>query len=363
MEDSGRYTMVFPDYTIGREAYEKIREVCPRYGKSVVVIGGRTAIAKAEEKIISAVEGVGLEFTGFILFGGEASYENVMELSHDPAVHDADMIFAVGGGKAIDTAKVLAHTVNKPFFTFPTVASSCAAFASIGSMYDAEGHFQELAFSDIPPIHVFLCSRIAIEAPVEYLIAGIGDTLAKYYEANISSRGAKLAHSDAMGIALSRMCAEPIFEYGAQAIEDNKKGIISEAFEEVMLAIVVSSGMVSNFAAYDYNGHMAHTLFTELAELPQAKRCHMHGELVIYGVLLLLICDKQEQEFERVYDFCKKVGLPTGIEHIEATQDEIDRVFCTTEKNQDTEHAPYKITKVMLKAAAEKLEAYNKEHK
>ena len=59
-----RYTMIFPDYTIGVEAYEKIREICPRYGKSVVVIGGRRGIEAAQEKRVRAVEGVGLDVGG-----------------------------------------------------------------------------------------------------------------------------------------------------------------------------------------------------------------------------------------------------------------------------------------------------------
>ena len=69
----GRYTVTFPDYTIGVDSYEKICEICPRYGKNVVVIGGRRAIEEAREKMTAAVEGIGLEFTGFILFGGESS--------------------------------------------------------------------------------------------------------------------------------------------------------------------------------------------------------------------------------------------------------------------------------------------------
>lgn len=117
-----RYTMIFPNYTIGVEAYEKIREVCPRYGKSVVVIGGRKGIEAAQEKMVRAVEGVGLEFTGFIHAGGQSSDENIERISEDSAVQEADMIFAVGGGKAIDTAKAVAHRQNKPYFTFPTVA-------------------------------------------------------------------------------------------------------------------------------------------------------------------------------------------------------------------------------------------------
>ena len=126
-----RYTMIFPNYTIGVEAYEKIREVCPRYGKSVVVIGGRKGIEAAQEKMVRAVEGVGLEFTGFIHAGGQSSDENIERISEDSAVQEADMIFAVGGGKAIDTAKAVAHRQNKPYFTFPTVAGSCAAAAAL----------------------------------------------------------------------------------------------------------------------------------------------------------------------------------------------------------------------------------------
>lgn len=37
-----------------------------------------------------------------------------------------------GGGKAIDTCKVLAHSTNRPFFTFPTIASTCASCTSLG---------------------------------------------------------------------------------------------------------------------------------------------------------------------------------------------------------------------------------------
>lgn len=109
-----RYTMIFPDYTIGVEAYEKIREICPRYGKSVVVIGGRRGIEAAQEKMVRAVEGVGLEFTGFIHAGGQSSLASIERISEDSAVEEADMIFAVGGGKAIDTAKAVSHRQHKP---------------------------------------------------------------------------------------------------------------------------------------------------------------------------------------------------------------------------------------------------------
>jgi len=359
MNDS-KYTVVFPGYTIGKDAYEVVKQVCPRYGKKVVVIGGKTAIAKAEDKLIEAVEGIGLEFTGFLLYGGEASYENVHKLSQDQAVEEADMIFAVGGGKAIDTAKVLAHTLNLPFFTFPTVASNCAAFTSLAVMYYPDGRHKEISFSNIPPVHVFMCTRIAVEAPKSFLWAGMGDTIAKYYEANISARGDSLKHSDGLGVVISTMCAAPILQYGAQALLDNEKKVTSAEFEEVMLAIVVSTGMVSNFVQQDFNGHIAHALFCELTTLPQIEAKHLHGEVVMYGVLVLLMCDQQLDDLKRVYEFCKSVALPTKLADIDIKIEELDMILESTAKSAELVHSPYPVSKKMLQDAVQALEDYNK---
>ena len=124
---------LFPGYTVGPDAYDDIVNVCPAYGKKAAIIGGKKALAAAESLIRKAVEGSGIEITGTFWYGGEASRENMDMLR--PQVADADMIFAVGGGKAIDTCKVLAHETHRPFFTFPTIASTCAACTtcSIGS--------------------------------------------------------------------------------------------------------------------------------------------------------------------------------------------------------------------------------------
>ncbi|MFC2768707.1 iron-containing alcohol dehydrogenase family protein [Mitsuokella sp. oral taxon 131] len=357
-----RYTVSFPNYTIGEEAYDKIREICPRYGKTVVVIGGREGVEAAQEKMVKAVEGVGLEFTGFIHASGQTTRKAIARIANDSAVAEADMIFAVGGGKVIDTAKAVAHTVNKPYFTFPTVAGSCAASASIATVYEPDGRFREYLYSIVPPVHVFICTRILVHAPVEVLRRGIGDTMAKFYEAQIASRGKTLCHRDGMGIALSKMCAEPLYAYGAQALEDNRQHRASLAFEETVLAVIITSGLVSNLAAPEYNGHIAHALFVELGNLSAREQCRQHGGLVAYGILLLLLCDGQVEEFERFFRFCRRIGLPTCRKDIGAGEDDIHRVFQATEKKQDVRIMPYKITQSVLLDAARKLETYHKNH-
>jgi hypothetical protein len=74
----------------------------------------------------------------------------------------------------------------------------------------------------------------------------------------ISSRSRKLLHRDGLDIALSHMCLDPLYSYGEQAVSDYRRHVISPAFEEVILAIVMTSGLVSNFAAPEFNEDIAH---------------------------------------------------------------------------------------------------------
>ena len=92
------YSIYLPNYTIGHGVYEKIPIVCRDYGMSAVIIGGKTALSKAEAKIRKAAEAGGMQITGTLWYGGECTYENVEKLAAEPAVRQAKLLFAVGGG-------------------------------------------------------------------------------------------------------------------------------------------------------------------------------------------------------------------------------------------------------------------------
>ena len=145
---------LFPGYTIGVDAYDDIANICPAYGKKIAVIGGKRALEAAQSAILAAVAKTDMEVIGVFWYGGEASRENMAMLERQ--VEAADMIFAVGGGKAIDTCKVLAQETGRPFFTFPTIASTCAACTSLGIVYHPDGSLREYSFSKIPPNHIFI---------------------------------------------------------------------------------------------------------------------------------------------------------------------------------------------------------------
>ena len=249
---------LIPGYTIGTDAYDDIVNICAQYGKKTAIIGGKQALAAARDKILRAIDGSSIESLGCFWYGGECSYENVDML--EPQVREADMLFAVGGGKAIDTCKVLAHRTGWPFFTFPTIASTCASCTSLGIVYNPDGSLRDYSFSKVPPSHIFIDTQIIADAPDRYLWAGMGDTMAKCYECTISSRGDTPSHSDAMGIALSSMCAEPILRWGQKAMADCQAHQVTYELTEIILSVIVSTGLVSNFVQVDYTTGLAQRL-------------------------------------------------------------------------------------------------------
>jgi len=92
--------------------------------------------------------------------------------------------------------------------------------------------------------------------------------------------------------------------------------------------------------------------------LKQIENNHLHGEVVAYGVLVLLLCDKQYDEFGKVYKFCKSIGLPTKLADLEVTKEELATVINRALQTGDIVHVPYEITYEMIESAMLELEEY-----
>lgn len=356
------YSIFMPNYTIGDQAYQNIPSVCRPYGTRIAVVGGKKAMAAAKKELNQALEGTDLEILSWIWFGGECAYENLDKLAEEPAVGQAHMIFAVGGGKATDTAKALGEKLNKPVFALPTIASNCSACTSVSIMYHLDGSFFRPYFLSRPPVHTFIHLGIIARSPEKYMWAGMGDTYAKYFESTVSSRGEHLSHYVGLGVTISSMCLDPVLEYGAKALKDNRNGVVSPELEQVVLAIIVTTAIVSILVTrdqiIDYNTGLAHGIFYALTSFPHIEKRHLHGEVVGFGVLILLLTDGQEEMFDRLYAFNKEVGLPVCLADVEITRDQLPLVIEKTLAMKDIDHNPYPVTRSMLEKAFDQLEAY-----
>lgn len=347
-----------PSYSIGEDVYSQISKIALPYGKKVVFIGGKTALEKAAEKVKKEIKNSELEILDILWYGGEATYENAEALKNNKNVQEADIIFSFGGGKALDTCKILTGELNKTLFSFPTIASTCAAVTSVCAVYNLDGSFREVYWRNKPAEHTFINTKIIAEAPEKYLWAGIGDTLAKAYEPEFSARGKELDYYTALGLKMTSLCSEPLVKYGDNALNDCKQNTISKNLEEVILSIIVNTGLVSNHVIIDYNSCVAHAVCYGFTTIERVEHNHLHGELVSYGVLVQLMLDKKYEEIDKLLSFYKKINLPTSYTCFGVKFDELDGVVSKAISVNDVKVAAIEINFDNLKQAIIDLEKY-----
>lgn len=70
-------TVFLPSYSVGSDVYNQIPKVCGAYGKTAVVIGGKTAISKAKDALLAGVHNSNIEIIDFIWYGGDSTYANI----------------------------------------------------------------------------------------------------------------------------------------------------------------------------------------------------------------------------------------------------------------------------------------------
>ena len=337
-------------YTIGADVYGEVAKVCAPYGKKALLIGGEKAMAAAMPRLKEALAGSDLIILEQVLYGTECTYDNARRLAALAKDLGADLIFGMGGGKALDTAKCAADIAGLPVFTFPTIAATCAATTALSVMYRQDGSFHEFAFYERPAHHSFIDLTVIAQAPALYLQAGMGDTIGKYFESNFSARGDRLAHPSALGCTISSMCYFPLLEHGVQAMADCENHICSPALEEAVLANIVSTGLVSLMVLDQYNCAVAHSVYYGLVLLHGFEEENLHGNVVAYGVLVQLAIDGQWEEAKRLKTFLQQLGIRTTLKEmgVPLDREHLAPVLKETVTGPDMDHIPYPVTEEMV---------------
>ena len=361
------YHMFLPNYTIGVGCYKEIPYITRRYGKKAVVIGGKTAMEKTKALLLDGIAGSDITITDFIWYGDDATFENADILAEMDVVKEADMIFAVGGGRVVDTCKVVKEKLDKPMFTFPTLGSNCAASTSIAVIYKPDGTLNRYFYSVTPPEHVFIESKVIAESPADLFWAGIGDCISKELEVELAIRNDDVAHTPMVGKQMSKLCIDPILRYGKKAYEDCKNNTVSFEIDQIALDILISTGFASNFTTteddYYYNSSLAHAFYNGSTVIPNCAHKHLHGEIVSFGNLVLLTYDKQYEKLEELMKFQKSLELPLTLEEIGLTYEDLDALTEKASSVREWTCAPYEVTKEKFIAAIKECDEIGKKFK
>ncbi len=351
-----------PTFLFGRDVYSKLPELMRPLGTRFAVVGGETAMSKALPPLRAAIDGTAFALLAALPFGGACTESAMRRLADALSPLAPDFIVGMGGGKAIDTAKGVAHLLGVPLVSLPTLVSNCAPITALSVVYKEEGPFDRFLFFDGPPALTVIDLTIAAGAPEKYFRAGMGDTLAKHLESTFSARGdalgAAMDHMSAIGVALSSTCFDPILQFGRQALEEASTHTAGPAYELCARSIILSAGLVSLMANDNYNCALAHAVCYGLQRFEHVEREFLHGDLVAYGALVQLVLDGQLDRAKALRAFLASLGTPVTLREMRVPLDRAALSDCLDEATTgpDMAHIPYDITPDMVFDAMRRVE-------
>lgn len=290
---------------------------------------------------------------------GECSDKEIARVTQAFKDTGSEVVIGVGGGKVIDTAKMVSTMLKVPLIVVPSIASSDAPCSALSVVYSDSGMVDRDVFLPRSPEIILVDSQLIANAPVRFLTAGIGDALATWYEAEscrlsgakncLGTKGSYLSYS------VARNCLDTIREFGKSAVVDCKSSRLSQALERVIEANILMSciGFESGGVA------AAHAIHHGLCELEDVHHA-LHGEKVSIGVLASLLMKNDVEAYEDVKYFCQSVDLPIcladiGIEKV--TKDKLSIIAKRAcREGEIIYNEPFQVTEAMVIEALSRLE-------
>ena len=323
-----------------------------------VWIYGKRAIAAAQTKLPPAF---GLPGAKHILFRGHCSESDVQQLAAESA-DDRNVVIGVGGGALLDTAKALARRLGLPFVAVPTIAATCAAWTPLSVWYNDAGQALHYEIFDDANFMVLVEPEIILNAPQQYLLAGIGDTLAKWYEAVVlAPQPETLPLTVRLGINNAQAIRDVLLNSSEQALSDQQNHQLTQSFCDVVDAIIAGGGMVGGLGDRFTRVAAAHAVHNGLTVLPQTEK-FLHGTKVAYGILVQSALLGQDDVLAQLTGAYQRFHLPTTLAELEVdinNQAEIDKVIAHTLRPVESIHyLPVTLTPDTLRAAFEKVESF-----
>ena len=228
-----------------------------------------------------------------------------------------DLIVGVGGGKALDSAKILAHKCLLPIVTVPTSGATCAAWTALSNIYTDEGGFLYDVTLNQSPDLLILDYKLIETAPKRTLVSGIGDALAKWYESSISSKDS----TDSLTITAvqsARVLRDLLLQKSITALDNPG----SSQWREVVDATVLLAGLIGGLGGARCRTVAAHAVHNGMTHLKGTNHT-LHGEKVAYGILVQLRLEEIIQENRlalssrmQLLKFYEKIGLPRSLEEL-----------------------------------------------
>lgn len=300
-------------YYQGPGAFDKLGDICHAIAAKPAIIIDADVFALLGERLAATF---GARAYIPLPFAGEVTVPAIEAMLARVRAEGADIIVGVGGGKALDAAKGVALRAGLSFVTVPTVASNDSPVSMGLALYD--DHHRVVAIETHPrnPDAVVVDTDVIAGAPARFLLAGMGDAIAKKFEAEASVRdGGLSAHFGApsrTAMYIADGCYRTIRAHGVAAMQAAGRGKTTVALDAVVEANILMAGLGFENAGLG----LAHAMTRGLVRTPVVDQC-LHGYHVAYGLLVQFeVEDRGDAFIDDVAAFYAEVGLPRSLKDL-----------------------------------------------
>jgi len=338
-------------YIQGPGELTRIKNHVSRFGGPYLFVMGGFAFSNLKGIIEESFKNSGFSLV-FEKFNGECTRNEINRFREIYRRHGCSVVIGVGGGKTLDTAKGIAFFEKASVISIPTIASTDAPTSAISVTYTDTHVFDGNLLLPNNPELVLVDTDVIVNAPVRFLVAGMGDALSTYFEARANAAS---GHENFVGgrstntsLALAKLCYDILIRDGLKAKRSVESKICSKELENIIEANIYLSGV-----GFESNGlACAHSIYNAMTVLPQFHHRY-HGELVAFGAIVELILEQRpDDEIEEAIKFCISIGLPVSFSELsetELTRDDIMKIAvraCSPDNFMESE--PFKVTPDMV---------------
>lgn len=258
-----------------------------------------------------------------IIFNGECSAKEFFRLKQIILKEKIDCLVCLGGGKAMDIAKLLKRdTGGLLLILIPTSAATCAAVTSVSVMYDEKGFYVNTVDS-VCADFVVIDYEIFYKLPLVFFSAGIADTIAKYFEIKAAMKFLK-ERSIYDDIILDM--AEKLYFRLKEISYTNWEKIDNAIKEELTDINIILSGIISLLGRFNPTVFMAHTIAHSLT-IKNTGEKFLHGEYVAFGVYIQEILLKNKKNANELKNLFIIHDLPIKLRQLKIGREDINAIF------------------------------------
>lgn len=261
-----------------------------------------------------------------LFYDHSCSHEDIQRLCQQ-IQPQCDLIIGVGGGKALDTAKGVAHQLNVEYLTIPTVLGTCAACTPLSVIYNIDHAFKTVDYYQRAAYACLVDYSLLLTSPLKYFSSGIADTLAKWYE------GIALANTYPKpwpvtlktGIHSAQLAKDTLLTYAQESIQSVHNQTLNFAFKEVVDCILLIASNVGGFAVKYGRIAGAHAVHNGLTFVKETAEIE-HGLKVAYGILVQLMSEQQVDEIQQLLPFYHAMQFPTCFKDLNITDNYLEKM-------------------------------------